>query len=180
MASPLVNTIQFLQNFGFYDVILPFLLIFTLVFAVLEKTRIFGVDKEKNPKKNINAMISFVIALFFVATPSFVAGIQVSLPQVATLLVILTSLMMLVGFFMSDKEFNFENQKGWKVFLSLLILVGLLAIFLNAFEWLDPLLGYIATQWDEELITSLILLAIIVGTIYYIVGGSKGGGGKAD
>ena len=33
------GTIEFLQDFGFFDVILPFLLIFTITFGVLEKIK---------------------------------------------------------------------------------------------------------------------------------------------
>ncbi|MDP2908831.1 MAG: hypothetical protein Q8N77_03415, partial [Nanoarchaeota archaeon] len=80
-TSPLAGAIEFLNEFGFYDVVLPFLLVFTLVFAILEKTKIFGVE-EKKPKKNINAMIAFVIALFFVATTELVAGTREMLPNV--------------------------------------------------------------------------------------------------
>jgi len=34
-----------LQDIGVVDVILPFILIFTIVFAVLEKTKILGEDE---------------------------------------------------------------------------------------------------------------------------------------
>ncbi|MBM3199831.1 hypothetical protein FJZ53_02750, partial [Candidatus Woesearchaeota archaeon] len=70
--SPLGGAIEFLKEFGFFDVVLPFLLVFTIVFAVLEKTKIFGGGKES--KKNINAMIAFVFALFFVSATNLVAG----------------------------------------------------------------------------------------------------------
>ena len=37
MASVLGNTIEFFTRFGMFDVVLPFLLVFTIVFAILEK-----------------------------------------------------------------------------------------------------------------------------------------------
>ena len=45
----------------FTQYILPFLLIFVIVFAVLEKTKIFGEDK-----KQTNAIAGFVIAMIFI------------------------------------------------------------------------------------------------------------------
>ena len=36
------GVLSFLERFGFYDIVLPFLLVFTIVFAVLEKTKILG------------------------------------------------------------------------------------------------------------------------------------------
>ena len=54
MATPLSNAIDFLKRLGFFDVILSFLFIFTIVFAILEKTKILGIEKDGRPKKNIN------------------------------------------------------------------------------------------------------------------------------
>ena len=39
------TAIGFLDKLGVYDIILPFLLVFTLVFAILEKTKILGLEK---------------------------------------------------------------------------------------------------------------------------------------
>src|SRR3989344_2060049 len=65
-ATVLGDAVKLLQDFGFFDVILPFLLVFTVVFGILEKTKIFGTEGEKgHPKKNIDAMVAFVIAIFF-------------------------------------------------------------------------------------------------------------------
>ena len=55
----------FLSSWIVAQYILPFLLIFFIIFALLEKTKIFGDDK-----KQLNALISFVIALIFVIAAS--------------------------------------------------------------------------------------------------------------
>ena len=44
MVTPLNNAIEFLREFGFFNVVLPFLLVFTVVFGILEKTRLFGTE----------------------------------------------------------------------------------------------------------------------------------------
>ena len=46
----------------FVETILPFLLVFTLVFAILEKTKILG-----DGKRQIDAIVALVIGLIFVA-----------------------------------------------------------------------------------------------------------------
>lgn len=173
MVSPLGNAIQFLENFGFFDVLLPFLLVFTVVFGILEKTRIFGSEKDKDgmehPKQNINSMIAFVIGLFVVVTPKLVRGIQVSLPQIAFILIALVSFMLLAGSIVSSGEFSFEKRTGWRVTLTLLLFISILAIFLNAVDWLDPVLDYIADRWKDTFIVSIVFLGIIIGTIFYVV-----------
>ena len=90
MASPLQNSIEFFREFGLFDVVLPFLLVFTIIFAILEKTRILGTVKIKGdevPNKNLNSMVSFVVALLTVATANVVRTINESLPNVVLLTV---------------------------------------------------------------------------------------------
>ncbi len=174
-SSPLAGAVEFLKEFGFYDVVLPFLLVFTIVYAVLQKTKIFGA---KEPTKNINAMIAFVIALFFVATTNLVEGTTEFLPNVVVLLITLMSFMMLVGFFYTDKEFSFENHKFWKVFLTIIFFIGIVllswhAFAPTAFEWFW--VGN--TQfWSSTAGVTIIFVVIMIGTILFVtLGGKKGG-----
>jgi len=173
MASALGNAVEFLKEFGFFDVILPFLLVFTVVFGILEKTRIFGTEKLKGedyPKKNLNSMVAFVIAFFVVATKEVVTSLQVSLPQVALVLIILLSFLMLAGSFMGDKTFSFENSK-WAVFLTLVSFLAVLLIFLNSFGWLDPIMAYIGANPGTVAVPT-VLVGVVIGTIVYVVGGT--------
>jgi len=107
------GAIELLEDFGFFDVVLPFLLIFTIVFGILEKTKIFGTEEyhgKEVPKKNINAMVAFVIAFFFIAAKEIVNSIKESLPIVGLFLIAIISFLMLVGSFASSKEeFDFKQ-----------------------------------------------------------------------
>lgn len=164
--------IEFLEKLGFFDVILPFLLVFTIVFGILEKTRIFGVEKidgKDYPKKSINSMVAFAIAFFTVAAKQVVTSLQVSLPNVALILIIVVCFLMLAGSFMGDKEFSLEERKGWVAFLTITMFVAVILIFLNSFGWLEPITGYILANTDTVLIP-FVLIAVIVGAMFYVVG----------
>jgi hypothetical protein len=172
MVSPLANAINFLQEFGFYDVVLPFLLIFTIIFAVLEKTKIFGTEEvggKQIPRKNINSMVAFVIALFFVAATKIVKAIQISLPQVALILVIIISFLLLAGSLIGGEEKSFKLGGTWVVLITIILFVAIVAVFFNAFGWLNPVLDYIKEHWEDTFIVSVIFFAIMIGTIIYIV-----------
>jgi|ETNmetMinimDraft_2_1059921.scaffolds.fasta_scaffold60864_2 hypothetical protein len=174
MATPLENALDFLESFGFFDVILPFLLVFTIVFAILEKSAIFGKEKIGDTmasRSSINSMVAFVIALFVVVTKEIVQSLREALPQVALILVIVVSFMMLAGSLSKgDEPFNFDdNNKNWKIFLTLTLFTSVLAVFLNSIGWLFPILDYVTANWDETFIVSLIFLAIVIGIILYIV-----------
>ena len=133
MPSPLEIAVNFLKDFGFFDILLPFLLVFTIVFAILEKTMILGQENNK-PKKNINAMVAFSIALFVVAASNIVAVLQQSLPMVTLVLIVIVSFMLLMGSFMGTGEFSFKDYKYTKYFLVFFLIVYLAQ---SSRWWLD-------------------------------------------
>ena len=109
MAEPTIfgGVISFLQSFGFYDIVLPFLLVFTIVFAVLEKTKIFGtetINGVKYTKKNINSIISFVVAFLVVASTRLVAAINEIMANVVLLVILSISFLLLIGSFFKEDE----------------------------------------------------------------------------
>ena len=179
MPSPLEIAVNFLKDFGFFDVILPFLLVFTIVFAVLEKTMILGKEKvsgEDKPKKNIDAMVAFSIALFVVAASNIVAVLQQSLPMVTLVLIVIISFMLLMGSFMGAGEFSFNNYKYTKYFLVIFLIIGISLIFLGAIEsdngdsWLRVVWDYVQENWfTGPAFSGIVFLLIIVLVILYVL-----------
>lgn len=175
MPSPLEIAVNFLKDFGFFDVVLPFLLVFTIVFAILEKTMILGQENNK-PKKNLDAMVAFSIALFVVAASNVVAVLQQSLPMVTLVLIIIISFMLLVGSFMGTGEFSFKNYKYTKYFLVLFLIIAISLIFLgsikteNGDSWLSIIWEYIQENWfTGPVFSGVTFLIIIVLVIIYVL-----------
>ena len=50
MATPFREVIEFFDSIGLFDVVLPFLLVFTIVFAILEKTKVLGTEDIEGKK----------------------------------------------------------------------------------------------------------------------------------
>ena len=174
MATALGSALDFLKDFGFFDVILPFLLVFTIVFAILEKTRIFGseeIDGKQYPKKNLNAMVAFVMGFFVVAARQVVESLQVSLPNVALVLIIAVSFMMLAGSFMGDQTFSFTGK--WAKFLTFIMFIAVLLIFLNSLGWLDVIIDFVNQYAGEILVPSVLIISILLA-IFFVVGGKPG------
>lgn len=181
MTSPLVGSIEFLKDFGFFDVVLPFLLVFTIFFAILEKTKVFGTEgKDKEPRKNVNAMVAFTVAFFVIAAKEAVNFIQVSLPHVAMILLVIICFMLLAGSFMGDEGFSLEKHSGLKIFLIVVILIGIILVSLNALGWLEAPLEFIMDNWDTPVISTFIFLAVIVLVVWVVVGGGKKKKGDKD
>lgn len=176
--SPLANAIQFFQKFGLFDVLLPFLLVFTIVFAILEKTMILGSEEKgkDKPKKNLNSMVAFVVAMLVVASNKVVTALQVALPNIILLIFIGVSFLMMIGTFATTGEFDLKaKHKGYYGALVAIMFFGVALIFLYAIKldsgvsWLEYAYNYVMNNWGGSIVSSFILLAIIVGAIFFII-----------
>ena len=81
-------------SMGGFDIILPFLLVFTLIFALMEKVKLFG-DK----KKNVHVIVAFVAAAFVVAQPDIVFLIRGFIPNVSMFILIILMGLLVMGMF---------------------------------------------------------------------------------
>src|SRR3989344_1895366 len=92
-----------LEDLGLTDVLLPFLLIFTIVFAVLQKTEMFG-----KTGKNFNVMIALILALgvviphitgYYPGDFDVVNIINRALPNVSMVIVLILMALLMIDIF---------------------------------------------------------------------------------
>lgn len=167
-ASAFRGVIDFFHDIGLYDVVLPFLLIFAIVFAILDKSRIFGTMKigdDKYPVKNINAIVAFVIAFFVVASAHLVEVITKVSSQVVVLLLAAVLFLTLVGSFSEETDKGVFLENGWKTGFMWIMLVGIILIFLNALNWLQLAYEWLKVHWDSQVVASAFLLLLVAGVI---------------
>ena len=165
------NVIDFLVTVGVYDVILPFLLVFTIIFAILEKTKILGVDKDKDgreyTKKNLNAVFAFISGFLVVASVKLVGAINEIIANVVLLVLLGICFLMLVGVFYEDKQFSLKEHKKWLAFFIIIMFTGIVVIFLDALDWLKYIFA-LFTNFDIEIVGSILFFLIIIGFILFI------------
>ena len=178
MAEPSTfrGIIEFFDKIGIYDVVLPFILVFTIVYAILEKTKILGTEEiegVKYTRKNMNAMTSFVIAFLVVASSKLVAIVTDVSSQVVVLLLASVFFLMLVGTFYKEEE-SVALEGRWRILFMVIMFIGLLIIFLQAIPtktgqpWLEWFWGYIVRNWSSTGVASVILMIGIVIFIWWI------------
>jgi len=86
------------QSVGVFDVLLPLLLVFALVYAILEKSKILG------GYKSIDAVVSCIVSLFVIANP-YVTELFIPIFSKAGLaIIILVAMLIIVGLFMTGEE----------------------------------------------------------------------------
>ncbi|MBI4141268.1 hypothetical protein HY485_05520 [Candidatus Woesearchaeota archaeon] len=100
-SIPLIAT---LQQYGFVDLVIPFVLIFAVLFGILSKVNLFARTGAEDEAKKYNAVIAIAIALLIVVphalSPSpndAVSVINRFLPEFVFISIAMLILLMLVG-----------------------------------------------------------------------------------
>ena len=171
MASPFRDVIDFFGEIGLFDVVLPFLLVFTIVFAILEKTKVFGIEEwegKKYTKKNLNAMASFVIAFFVVASSELVEIITEVSSNFVVLLLLVVLFLLLVGAFYAEGDKSVFLEGVWKTTFMVIVLIGISIIFLQALGFLDDFTDFLSGG-SNEIVGAIVLLVIVVIFITWVV-----------
>lgn len=88
-----------LEGTGFYEIALPFLLVFAVVFAVLEKIQLFGGNK-----KQINLVIAAIAGLLMLRNDLFVEFMNDILARFSVVLIVLLAFLILIGMLGSKVE----------------------------------------------------------------------------
>lgn len=180
MASTLANALDFFRDFGVFDVLLPFLLVFTVVYAILQKTKLLGEDKA-----NLDSMVAFVIGLLVVAATKVVGIINDALPQVMVLVIVGLSFLLMLGIFADPKGSFFENMgKRFRAGLMIVFSLAVVLIFLGVIKtpdnesWLEFGWNYVIDNWSGAVVGSIILFLLMIGAIWFVVGGDGKKEGK--
>lgn len=181
-TSTFRGIIEFFDRIGIYDVVLPFLLVFTVVFAILEKTKLFGTEEiggTKYTKKNLNAMMSFVVAFLVIASTKLVKIINEALGNVVVFLIVILSFLLLIGSFFSEDEKVFLEKGPWRTGFMTATLVGIILIFLAAIpmdsgeSWLTWFWDWLVDHWQNEWVASIIFIIVILAFIFLITSEGK-------
>jgi hypothetical protein len=155
------DLVYWLEYWGVRDVILPFILIFTIFFALLQRIEMFGGDGKS---KKYNVAIAISVALLTViphATGAYppqydiVNIINDAIPEIALLVIVVTMVLMMIGIGFG-KAYG-VNLTGWIALIAAILVV---LFFVNALLPL-PILQYIDPS-IQALIIILLVFAIVI------------------
>lgn len=148
------------------DFILPFLLSFFIIFAILERTKLFG-----EGKKQIDASIAFIIGLIFVTAvyPKLVVSNLILFLTVA--IVSIFVILLIWGFIFGEKESKFS--KGLIVGLGVVATI----VFIGAIIWATGLYQSFGSLFSgntgSTIITNAIFLIVIGIALALVLIGTK-------
>lgn len=152
-----------LQHWIFTRFVLPFLLIFFIVFAILEKTKLLGGDK-----KQLNALLAFVIGLIFVSV-SYPTEVASNLILFLTIgLIVLFVGLLLWGFAIGGEPKLDGTGLKWTAGIIIFVAVVIAVIWatgfdLGVFDWI------FSQSWSASFWTNVAFIAAIAGAIAVVM-----------
>ena len=161
MATETILQHWILTRFAF-----PFLLVFFLVFAILEKTKLLG-----DENKQLNALIAFVIGLIFVAFayPTEVVGNMILFLTVA--LVVMFVALLLWGFVSGgDLKSNILDNRPvkWIVGIAVVVAVAIALFWATGFE--NEIFDFLFKQtWSTAFWTNVLFIVVIAVAIAVVL-----------
>lgn len=153
----------------------PLVLVFALMFAILEKIKLFG---EK--KTQLNAIISLVVSLIFVGAvfPVIIVNNLVEFMSVG--LFVIFVVLMLWGFVSNKKDLTVTDEKGVKIHKAFAFLIFGAIIFAvlwatgvggNVVSGLQNFLsGLFTSSWSNAFWTNFLIIAIVLLIIMIVLG----------
>lgn len=158
------------------EIILPFILVFVVIFAILQKTKVLG-----EGKKQIDALVALAIALIVVSF-GFATGIIVTLvPFLAVSAVVILVFMVLYGM-----TFRPEDNKGFKMnkyisgTIGGLVALGVIITLLvatGAWNYLEDQIFY-DSDGGTSFVTNAILILVVLFAVGLAVFGKESKSGK--
>lgn len=166
------NAIGYLDQMGLRDVILPFILVFGVLFGILQRVKIFGSDPGS---KKFNVIISLVIGLMVVvphvmgAYPSgtdVVVIMNQLLPEIALLLLVLLMVMVMTGL-LGGKDYKGSMFSG---IVAIIALIGFAIILYTTFYQSGSLPYWLYFLDDPNFQSTILFLIIFGGLIAWLTG----------
>ena len=151
MVMTITEVLNIWNEMGVFSYVIPFLLIFAVVFAILQKSKILG-----DGNRAIQAIISVSIGLLslqFDFVSVFFAGI---FPRFGVGLAIFLVLIILLGFFWPENEIH-GSWIGWVVG------IGIAIWALSSWDQWSGQVGF--GGWFVQNVWALIILGILIAII---------------
>ena len=191
----IVEMIKNLNELGVREVFLPFVLIFTVLFTLLDKTHIFirisksDGDEDKQRKKADNRKFSAIVSLAISLTAVFmhvrgttIAGVDMinfinsAVPGITGLIVVIFGLFIVLALVMPS---IFPQTGRLDMPISVILIVAAIAIYIYAVSIHGPFsssisVPFVGTWLENETFRSLaISLLVFGGIVFYIIRGKK-------
>jgi len=149
------------ETIGVFEIVLPFLLIFAIVYGILSSTKFLGENQ------GVYVVVAVVLGFLSLRWRFFLSEFLSELfPRLGVALAVILAILILVGMFIASDE---RRYWGWG--LSAIAVIAAAVIIYQTFDRL----GYFTWGWGytSDLAGLIVLAIVIIGVIIAIAAGSS-------
>jgi hypothetical protein len=166
--------LTFLQSPALVNFVYPFLLVFFILFAVLEKTKVLG------EKKQINAFVALIIGFIFVSA-IFPKVILANLMLFLVIAIVIVLVILLIwGFIMGSEGLKIftDAPKGLKAFIGVVIIIAVVfAVFWAAGIDVSHFFNSIwdklfHSSWSDTFWANFFFVVLVAAALAVVLGGA--------
>ena len=177
--------IALLNNLGFFNVILPFLLVYAVMYGMLSNYKILGDPFAEGDKgkvtRSLISIVSAATGFFIVGSANVVLSLRTLIPYIVLFLLTVFFLILAISPFLQREEKSGEIQIGNRT--RMILLTSAIIIFTLIVIFTLGLFNYIASAASasssilsslQPFIETIVILAIMFGIAYWAVRPEKG------
>ncbi len=162
------DALESLSDSGFLDVFLPFMLIFVIVYAVLQKSHILGKGDEK---RKFNIILALVMGLSVVIPHALgryppasdpVLMINNVLPNISLIMLAVISFLLIIGVFGANIKVANTSLSGIIVIFAAIAVISTFGFAAGWFGNLPWWLAFLADESTQILFVTLLIMGIII------------------
>ncbi len=167
---------SYLNQYGFFSFILPFLLVFSLIYLLLEITGIFKTDENDIVGRKVNILFSFGFALTTLSNKDIVAWMSYLIPN-ATIWILGVFLFILsLGIAMA----KITMPRWLRGAISLIVIGAIIVIAANAILGGSGGAGVSIGPIDYSTLSTLTVLLVIFAILIAIIAWATSGGSSEE
>ncbi len=152
-----------LEKIGLTTVLIPFMLTFVLLYAVLQKTKVLGKERDGKPRAKLNAVIAVAASLFVIAYADTVAVIN-RIAQYGVVLLIAGFVALVIFTFTGFPKMG--STKLMKIVGSFVFILFVFYV-LGGFDWID------SADVNMKILAPTIAIITFIIAVYLIMKGPK-------
>ncbi len=162
MVTTITEVLNVWNDIGVFSYLIPFLLIFAVVFAILDKTKMFSAKDTEN--RGIIAIIAVAIGLLSLQFDFVSEFFAVVFPRFGVGLSLFLVVLIFLGFFYTPAEGQpWSNKVVW---IGWVVGIGVFVWSLSAWDQWNSYTGF--GGWFAENVWALIVLGILAAIIFVV------------
>ncbi len=153
------------DNPFFTEMLLPFLLVFVVVFAILQRSKILG-----DGKAQIDAIVALVVGLLLIGVPGPRDVIVGIMPWMAVGIAVILTFLILYGFVAGDLS---TAPKWMKITFGILAGLFTLAVVLYVSGLGSMILEWLSLSGSGDIWMSVLMIVLVIGAMAVAIFGNK-------